>query len=82
MSSDNLIISVEEARKILGSAATAMSDEEIIEVISTLDIMAKDALETARNKLHMKKDATDLANLIYDIYQDKKERKSDSETKL
>jgi hypothetical protein len=82
MSSDNLIISVEEARKILGSAATAMSDEEIIEVISTLDIMAKDALETARYKLHMKKDATDLANLIYDIYQDKKERKSDSETKL
>jgi hypothetical protein len=72
MSGDNLIVSLEEARKILGADAVNMTDEEIIEVVSTLDILAKDALQTARTKLRMKNDAKELATLIYDIYQDKK----------
>lgn len=72
MSKNNLPVSVDEARNILGSDATGMSDEEITDVITTLDIMAKDALEVAQTKLRMKRDAKDLANLIYDIYQDKK----------
>jgi hypothetical protein len=82
MSRDNLTVSVEEAREILGTDAVGMSDEDIIEVISTLDLMAKDALETARYQLRMKKDATDLANLIYDIYQDKKRLENNSDNKL
>lgn len=76
MNKDYLPVSVDEARNILGTDATGLSDEEIIDVIATLDIMAKDALETARTKLRMKKDARDLANLIYDIYQDKKSQEN------
>jgi len=49
-----------------------MSDEEIEQVVATLHSLAKSALYDARTKLRMKKDAKDLANLIYDIYQDKK----------
>jgi hypothetical protein len=82
MSSDNLIVSVKEARKILGSDAANMTDDEIIEVISTLDIMAKGALETARTKLRMKQDARELATLIYDIYQDKKRMENNSDNKI
>jgi hypothetical protein len=82
MSSDNLIVSVKEARKILGSDAANMTDDEIIEVISTLDIMAKGALETARTKLRMKQDARELATLIYDIYQDKKRLENNSDNKI
>ncbi|HTE57193.1 MAG TPA: hypothetical protein VK694_00460 [Verrucomicrobiae bacterium] len=77
MSDNNLIISIEEAREILGSDAQGMSDEEITQVISTLDILAKDALELAKLQLRRKKDAKDLANLIYDIYQDKKKAGKD-----
>lgn len=66
------IISVKEARKILGSVADRMSDEELLETIGTLDLLAKDALDQAKRKVQMKADAADLANLIYDIYQDKK----------
>ena len=66
------IISVKEARKILGSDAVEMSDEEIEQVVATLHSLAKSALDDAKTKLRMKKDAKDLANLIYDIYQDKK----------
>lgn len=65
-------ISVDEAREVLGSVANTMSDKDIKEVINTLDLMAKDSLEEARKRLEMKRDARDLANLIYDIYQDKK----------
>jgi hypothetical protein len=82
MSGDNLIVSVKEARKILGSDAANMTDDEIIEVISTLDIMAKGALETARTKLRMKQDARELATLIYDIYQDKKRIENNSDNKI
>lgn len=66
------IISVEEAREILGDVASRMSDEELTETIKTLDLLAKDALEQARREVQMKADARDLAELIYDIYQDKK----------
>ncbi len=67
----NPIVSIKEAREILGANATGMSDDEILEVITTLDLLAKDALEQARTRLRMKRDAKDLANLVYDIYQDK-----------
>lgn len=66
------IISVKEARKILGSDTAEMNDEEIEQVVVTLHSLAKSALDDAKTKLRMKKDAKDLANLIYDIYQDKK----------
>jgi hypothetical protein len=63
-----MIITVSEARKILGKSSKNMSDDEIIDVISTLDIIAKDSLE----KLRIKRDANELASLIYDVYQDEK----------
>jgi hypothetical protein len=69
------VMSVKEARKILGDDAVGMSDDEIAGVIDTLDLLAKDALEMAKNKIRMKKDASDLANLIYDIYQDEEHLK-------
>jgi hypothetical protein len=71
------IISVKEARKLLGSTAQGMSDDEVLQVIETLHSLAKSAIEDAKVKLQMKKDTKDMANLIYDIYQDKK-RKSQS----
>ena len=68
---DKPIISIKEARKILGKDAIGMADDEIANVIETLDILAKDALQKAREKLRIKKDARELAQLIYDIYKDK-----------
>lgn len=72
----NPIISVKEARKILGSDSIGMTDEQILEVINTLDLLAEDSLKKARIQLRMKRDASDLAELIYDIYQDKKKSSS------
>lgn len=72
MKRTDLIVSVKEARELLGEDAADMSDEEIASVIQTLDSLAKASLEEAKTRLKMKKDAEDLANLIYDIYQDKK----------
>ena len=69
---EGLTISVKEARKLLGKDAEGMSDDEIINVITTLDLLAKDALEQARIKLRMKKDSKELANVIYDEYQNRK----------
>jgi Ca2+-binding EF-hand superfamily protein len=67
-----LIISVAEARELLGKAGKNMTDEEIEDLIVNLDVIAKHSLEMARNKLLMKRDAIELAELTYDIYQDKK----------
>lgn len=67
-----MIISVKEARKILGKVASGMTDEQITETIETLDIIAKDSLQQARDRLKMNRDANEMAHLIYDIYQDKK----------
>ncbi len=66
------IISVGEAREILGKAGQNMTDEEIEDVIINLDVIAKNSLEMTREKLLMKRDATELAELIYDIYNEKK----------
>lgn len=65
------IISVKEARKILGKTASGMTDEEIEKLIENLDDIAVHALKDAREK-RMKEDAMAMAELIYDIYQDKK----------
>lgn len=65
-------LSVEEARQILGEDAKTMSDAEIAEVVSTLTLLARDSLETAKLKMLRKRDAKRLAEVIYDVYQDKK----------
>jgi len=41
-----------------------MTDEEIEDLIINLDVLAKHSLEMARNKLLMKRDATELAELV------------------
>jgi len=66
----NPIISVKEARKILGKDADGMSDEQIEETIQTLDTLAGHALELAKQELSRKRDAKALAELTYDIYKD------------
>lgn len=66
-----MIVSVKEARKILGRMAKDMTDEEITELVDNLDAIAIDALRQAREK-RMKEDVIAFAELIYDIYQDKK----------
>lgn len=66
-----MIVSVKEARKILGKMAKEMSDQEIIELVDNLDAIAIDALRQAREK-RMEEDAMAFAELLYDIYQDKK----------
>ncbi len=65
------IISVDEARKILGKDADNMSDKDIEHVIDTLDLLAKDTLEQTRHKMLMRRDSMALANLLYDIYKKK-----------
>jgi len=67
-------ITVKEARKILGKDADGMSDSEIEETLITLNLLAKDALKLSKEKLLMKRDAKRMAELVYDIYQDKKSR--------
>jgi hypothetical protein len=68
------IISVKEARKILGKDAEEMTDQEIMTVIETLDLMAKDSLQEAKRRIRMKKDAKGLAEVTYSVYQDEKKR--------
>jgi hypothetical protein len=65
------IISIKEARKILGRKADTMSDSEVAELVDSLDVIAAEALRLAREK-RAKEDAMALADLIYDIYKDKK----------
>ena len=66
----DLVISVEEARELLGDDAKQMSDDEIEKLIRDLDVMARYALQEARK---MREEAAfALAQLIYDIYKDKK----------
>jgi len=67
------IISVEEARELLGNDGNNMSDEQIAELIETLDLIAVQALKDAREQ-RMKQDAMAMANLTYDIYRDKKSK--------
>jgi hypothetical protein len=74
MNKQNHVISIHEARTILGADAKDMTDAEIEYVIETLDIMAKDALKLGKEELHRKRDAKRMAELIYDIYQDKKSK--------
>jgi|GEM_PF-1163772 len=66
------VITVKEARKILGTKAIGMSNDEIQHIISTLHSLARAAIDDAKLKLRKKRDAKELANLIHDIYLDKK----------
>lgn len=61
-----LVISVKEARKILGKDYEHLSDDEIEKLIMDLDAMAVLALRAAREKV-LKEDASKMAHLIYDI---------------
>lgn len=69
------LMSVAEARKILGDDADTMTDDEISEVIASMSIIAVHALEKARHEILVKRDARRLAELVYDIYLEKKESK-------
>jgi len=66
-----MIVSIKEARKILGKMAKEMTDQEIVDLVDNLDAIAIEALKQAREK-RVKEDAMAMAELIYDIYQDKK----------
>lgn len=44
------IISVEEAREIIGESAQSMSDQQVEDLVVLLDIIAKEALKTSKNK--------------------------------
>ena len=68
------IITVKKARKVLGKDAKDMSDSEIEDLIENLDILAKDALKLSREILLLKRDASRMANLIYDIYSEQGEK--------
>jgi len=46
---EKFMISVTEARKILGNNADDMSDDEIATVIETLELLAKDAITRFRS---------------------------------
>jgi hypothetical protein len=71
----NPIVSIKEARRILGKKADNMSDSEVAELVDNLDVIAVEALRLSHEK-QMKEDVIALANLIYDIYQDKKNMKN------
>lgn len=67
----DLIISVQEARELLGDEANKMADDEVENLIRDLDVMARYALKEARK---MREEAAlALARLIYDIYKDKQQ---------
>lgn len=69
------VVSLVEARKLLGNDAVGMTDDEILNVINTLDLLAKDAIDHAKKEIRIKKDAKVLAELMYDVYQDKKKHR-------
>lgn len=64
------MISVKEARQILGEKAEGTTDDEIEFVIETLSLMTKDALKLTKEDLHRKRDAKRLAELTYDMFRD------------
>ena len=74
---DKPIISIKEARKILGKTAERMTDEEIDSVIETLDLLAVEALKLSKEDLLRKRDAKRLAELTYDIYQEQQGARND-----
>jgi len=47
------VMSVEEARKLLGEEANEMTDDQIERLIDDLDILARYALKLARQKVRM-----------------------------
>lgn len=66
-----MIVSIKEAREILGESATGMSDQEIEKLVEDLDFIAIHALKDAREK-RLKEDAMAMAEFLYDVYQDNK----------
>jgi len=48
---DKPVMSVKEARKLLGKDATSLSDEEIEKLISDLEFIARQAIRSYHSKL-------------------------------
>jgi len=70
------IISIKEARQILGKDAEGLGDEEIINIINTLDEIAKFALEDAKKRVRLERtELLQLASFLYSRYIVDKTRK-------
>ncbi len=52
INSDRLVISVKEARKVLGKDAHTLSDSQVKELILVLTSMAEDFLQTNSSKVY------------------------------
>jgi hypothetical protein len=72
----DLNISVEEARDALGEDGIGMTDSEILDTISMLDLLAQESIKEARRRIRMKKDVKDLAEIIYSEYKADKRRRN------
>lgn len=66
------IMTVREARGLLGKRARTMTDEEVENTVATLTVIAREALQQAQLRRQRKNDAMALAELTYNIYQDKR----------
>lgn len=53
---DNNLITVEQARKILGAKADSLTDEQITSVLNMLRLMCSKQIESALEKNHPKLD--------------------------
>lgn len=60
---DKLIISVKEARKLLGKTAVNLSDEEVEKIIIDLNFIAKHAIKDFRENKY-KTSATDATSTV------------------
>ncbi len=58
-------MSIEEAREILGTEAMKYSDDELEKLITDLEILAKDTLRMAREKLQEERRIISWAKFTY-----------------
>lgn len=65
------VISVKEARKILGQLADNMSDEEVEKLIDNLSFIAEDSLKKVRKKLS-EEELIEIGSYLNDFYVVKK----------
>ena len=48
---DSLVVSVKEARRLLGNSAKNLTDEEIERMIILLDVIAQESIRQSRSKI-------------------------------
>lgn len=65
-----MVMSVKEARNLLGDDGANMGDVEIEELVNNLEILARYALRQSQTEREVQKDAAGLAELIYDCHQE------------